>query len=247
MQTPGLLAFLCIVMGTTTALAQEPVPLPVYVVHRAASPILIDGIPDEAAWSAAETVRLRNSRTGEYPVLPTTFRCLWDDDYLYITFHSEDTDIWATMTVHDSEIWREEVVEVFIDADSDLRGYGELQVNPLGIPVDLWILHDTERQFHRGMREFNYRDYQSGVSVDGTVNDASDTDTSWDAELAIPFAEMVTAPHIPPEPGDSWKINFYRLERPRGQEEDLIALAWSPCYGSNHMPRRFGTIIFSRD
>ena len=61
-------------------------------------------------------------------------------------------------------------------------------------------------------------------------------------------ARLVIATHTQSGVGDANSlINFFRLERPRGPEQDLIALAWSPCYAPNHTPRRFGTIIFSRD
>jgi hypothetical protein len=243
-------AMLVLMLSNSSVMAQgiapTNYPLPVYAAPHITEAISIDGRISEAAWSNAPVIQLRHTGTTELPDKPTTVRCLWDDQYLYVAFHTEDTDIWATMKTPETELWNEEVVEVFIDADSDERGYAELQVNPLGVPVDLWILHDTEREYHQGLMEYDCKGFQYAVSVAGTVDNRQDTDEYWETELAIPFADLVTAPNIPPKPGDTWRINFYRLERP-ADPEDLIPLAWSPCFAWNHTPKRFGTIVFVRD
>ena len=226
-------------IGNTQSLPE----LPVYTAMKTEAVIQIDGDLHEPAWQQAPVVSLINSNTAESPELPTTVQCLWDDDFLYIGFFAEDRDVWATMTEHDSEIWREEVFEVFIDADSDMRGYAEFQVNPLSIPVDLWILADVEREYFQNMYEWDCKGYQFAVSVQGTPLNRNDQDDSWSAELAIPLKEMVTAPNIPPIPGDTWRINFYRMER-KVKDDTPTILAWSPCFGGNHTPRRFGTMVF---
>jgi hypothetical protein len=57
----------------------------------------------------------------------------------------------------------------------------------------------------------------------------------------LPLEDVVTAPHTPPQPGDRWRINLYRIERlPIGAR-----LAWSPTFKDSHVPARFGEIIFS--
>ena len=62
-------------------------------------------------------------------------------------------------------------------------------------------------------------------------------------EMAIPFADMLTAPHIPPRAGDVWRANFYRIDRAEDGDEYS---AWSPTLRRNyHTPERFGALVFS--
>jgi hypothetical protein len=61
-------------------------------------------------------------------------------------------------------------------------------------------------------------------------------------EIAIPWEDFVTAPHLPPLSGDRWRINLYRIDRYQGQEE---LSAWSPTgQPTFHVPGQFGELIF---
>jgi hypothetical protein len=81
------------------------------------------------------------------------------------------------------------------------------------------------------------------VQVDGKVNSRTGTDRSWTVEIAIPFAECPTAPHIPPRHGDRWRANFYRIDRAKDGDEFT---AWSPTGAIQyHTPARFGYLLFS--
>jgi hypothetical protein len=64
-------------------------------------------------------------------------------------------------------------------------------------------------------------------------------------ELALPMADLITAPNRPPQPGDEWLANLYRIDRsPAGDEYT----AWSPPGRINyHTPERFGRLVFSGD
>ena len=60
--------------------------LPTYTCQRSASRIRIDGVMDEAGWSAAEPISLVLTGSGAPPRQPTTAKLLWDDEYLYAGF-----------------------------------------------------------------------------------------------------------------------------------------------------------------
>ena len=64
--------------------------------------------------------------------------------------------------------------------------------------------------------------------------------------MAVPLNDIVTAPHNPPRDGDTWLINFYRIDLPDGPGEKGDAQAWSPVSGRTfHDPEKFGQVIFS--
>ncbi|HYX90877.1 MAG TPA: hypothetical protein VE782_04910, partial [Myxococcaceae bacterium] len=62
-------------------------------------------------------------------------------------------------------------------------------------------------------------------------------------EMRIPYAPLAQVPHVPPQPGDRWRFNLYRLEhvgrsRVEGQ-------AFSPLYvGDFHNLARFAWLVF---
>lgn len=217
--------------------------LPITLCRRASAEIRIDGVLDEPDWQAAEQIHLVSTESGAPPMQPTTLRLLWDDECLYVAFDCVDSDAWATIDRRDGELWEEEVVEVFIDDDSDGRTYLEYEINPLNALVDLYVLNRTgERDGIQFMLDWNSTGIRHAVRVAGNPRERGENDTGWVAEWAIPWADFTTAPHLPPRNGDTWRANFYRIDRAAQDEYS----AWSPTGAINfHVPARFGTIVFS--
>jgi hypothetical protein len=61
--------------------------------------------------------------------------------------------------------------------------------------------------------------------VVGTLNDDSDTDSHWIAEVAIPFRNFTDlAGHAPPRAGDVWHVNLNR----HGGQTNVQYSQWSP-------------------
>src|ERR1043166_1939844 len=105
-------------------------PLPTTTIRRTAERIVIDGRLDEPVWGRAEALRLTRVEDGRPTRYATTARLLWDERFLYVGFECEDPDIWGTFTERDAHIYDEEVVEVFLDDDSDGVSYLEIEVSP---------------------------------------------------------------------------------------------------------------------
>lgn len=210
-----------------------------YKVARTLGPIKVDGVFDEPSWRAAKSTGAFRANDGSDTVTSRVeAKMLWDDLNLYFAFECEDTDVAATMTKRDEHLWQEEVVEVFIDPDGDEKNYIELEVNPLGAFLDLFVLTPVV--------PIPYESYNIpakwAVKVDGTVQNSSDRDRGWSVELAVPLKEAVTAPNLPPKDGDRWRLNLYRIER---KPKDQL-IAWSPTLKpSFHTPSRFGEVTFS--
>src|SRR6185312_11451238 len=68
-------------------------------------------------------------------------------------------------------------------------------------------------------------------------------------ELAIPLEDVKgmddkSAVRLPPEPGDVWRINMYRMDLPKGKPQQ--AAGWSPpLVGDFHALGRFGELVFA--
>lgn len=203
-------------------------PTPAYVIRKASGAIAVDGRADEEAWNNA--TKSPDFATGEgSPAMAgkTSGRLLWDDTHLYVFVQSEDADVYSPYHNQDDPLWKEDVVELFIDADRNGRGYVELQVNPNNAHFDAWFATTraggSQVEWNAGM--------SSAVIVHGTADHRSDKDTGWDAEIAIPWAAVkgndpsmrVT---LPPRIGDKWRLNVVRIDKPAS--DTLAVASWNP-------------------
>jgi len=213
--------------------------LPTYRVARVTTPLTIDGRLNERAWAETALVgNFVNNRDGSPSKFSTEARVLYDDKFIYFAFRSVDTNIWATMKKRDEHLWLEEVVEVFLQANAEIPNYIELEVNPLGTMLDIYLL-DTRKPLH--YESWNSEKLRWAVHVEGTV-DGKDGDREWTCEIALPIEDIATAKHVPPQPGDRWRMNLYRVE----SKPEVAELAWSPTLQADfHVLPRLGEIVFT--
>jgi hypothetical protein len=201
-------SFLTIVFAGVFCITAQA--LPTYEVARITTPIKIDGQLTERAWHDTSNVGpFVNNRDGSPSEIQTEAKVLYDDTCLYFAFRAVDKNIWATMRRRDQHLWLEEVVEVFLQANTKIPNYIELEVNPLGTMLDIYLL-DTRKPLH--YESWNSEKLRWAVHVDGTV-DGKDGDRGWTCEIALPFEDVATATRLPPKPGDRWRMNLYRAER----------------------------------
>ena len=184
----------------------------------------LDGLA--GCWSTASRLFLADNVSGRPPVWGTEVRVGRHQEELQVLFICQDPDPSATMTNRDDPLWEEDVVEVFIDPFGDLDCYFEFEVNPLNAVLDLII-----RRVRGGLR----KDFR--WNCEGLRTATGLLPYGWVAGLAIPLRSF----------GDSnlteWRINFCRIERPKGRPRELSA--WSPTFtGTFHLPERFGTLRF---
>jgi hypothetical protein len=225
-----------------------------YTAKRAPGPIVLDGRLTDPGWSDAPlTEKFVIYTNGAATVFPTQCKMLWDDTYLYIAFIMDDRDVWGTTTVWsdpDYCLCAEEVAEMFVDPDGDGLNYLEVEINPLGAVMDL----SMDKEFSKGGSgnwDWSYQNLKIGISVQGTLNNKADSDTSWVCELAFPFSEIAwTAPTMsfPPTPGDAWRLNVYRYDYGRTSAKYTELSAWNQTdVRGFHAPDKFGRVIFSSE
>ena len=214
--------------------------LPEYVCKSAEGEIVIDGMLNEKAWQDIEALTQFQAWDGTRKANQDTgVKFLRDTDNLFIGFVAYDKDIWATKSKRDDALCEDEVVEFFIDAEGDSNSYIELEINALNAIFDLYISR-TKGQYAR----CNLKGLESVVYINGTMDNRKDKDEWWSCEIKIPFYNFVMARHIPPNKGDTWRLNAYRIERQKSGDEYTV---WSPTYTKTpnfHMPERFGRLVF---
>lgn len=218
-----------------------------YLIKKINSNILIDGKMDENVWTLAKPtnnfVVLGTNQTAS----TTAFaKMLWDDNYLYVGFYSQDSKVWATFTDRDDPLYQEDVVEVYIDQDGDGKNYLEIEVNPLNTIFDLWLTKPWA-EGGAGNVAWTMAGLVTAVSIDGTIADNSDQDKAWVCEMALPFSAMeFAAPsrNYPPLINDRWRMNLYRFDRSSTDNNSGELLGWSKTDGSAHEPDKFSVVTF---
>src|ERR671911_1932797 len=138
---PAVLLLILGFLAASASVAGQSRSLPVYEVSRTATPIKVDGRLDDAVWAnAPHFSNFRSNLDGSPSPYQTEAKALYDDTFLYFSFRSWDDNIWATYKTRDQHLWNEEVVEVFLQADPLHSSYIELEVNPLGTMLDIYLL-----------------------------------------------------------------------------------------------------------
>ncbi len=213
--------------------------MPLYRCRKTRKRPAIDGMIRPAVWKQATPASLVLADTGKPPKQPTEVRLLYDDDYLYVAFHCEDKDAWGAFTHRDDPVCGEEAVEIFIDPTRKQRSYMEIEVSPLNVIFDLYVLNDSRSPGIHFLQDWDCVGLRTAVHIE---RDRNRRTKSWNCEMAIPFHQMHDAPNIPPKPGDRWRMNLYRIDHlPRCDEYS----AWSPTLKIDfHRPQHFGELLF---
>lgn len=222
-----------VITPPTTVPAAQAAPKS-YAAKYLMKPPVLDGKLDDECWRRApwsdDFVDIEGS-VKPMPRYRTRMKMVWDDQTLYIAAEMEEPDVWATYQTHDQIVFHENDFEVFIDPNGDGRAYYELEVNCLGTIFDLY-LHRMYRENGPAIHGWDCKGLRTKIDVQGTPNDPRDVDTGWTLEWAIPFASLVppTGPFEPdaletaragaaPKAGESWRINFSRVQWKHNFEE----------------------------
>ncbi|MGE5183763.1 MAG: carbohydrate-binding family 9-like protein [Acidobacteriota bacterium] len=228
-------------------LSKAPPPAGTVYVPHAAGPITIDGVAAEPGWqTAAVSPELVTAEGSPEPVGKATARMTWDEQNLYVFVSVIDSDVYSQYKQHDDPLWKQDAIEIFIDADGNRRGYVELQVNPNNATFDSWFASTRaqpgDEKWDSGM--------VTAVKVRGTADVAGDTDQGWDVEIAIPLAavkgrDQAMNVRIPPQVGDRWRLNVVRVDAKSGGGSPS-ASSWNRItYQDFHALDRMLTIVFA--
>jgi hypothetical protein len=175
------------------------------VPHLPAS-IVLDGDTDDPGWISSPGP----ARTGPFVSASGALarpysdaRLVWGDRHLYLALYAADEDIRSRTAEHDGPLWLDDSFRL-IFAHGDLK-YA-IEVSPRGVVTDAIRSSDGA---------FDYS-WESGVhvspEVDGTLNDAKDTDEEWVIEMAIPLHAL----GMKGERGEDVDFSVHRCDLPKG-------------------------------
>lgn len=236
-----------VLSAANPAAAGVPAPLS-YECLRASNPVHVDGKLDDAAWLKAPWTSDFVDIEGDSkprPKFRTRVKMLWDDHYLYIAAELEEPDVKATLTEHDSVIFKDNDFEVFLKPLPETKSYYEYEINALNTGWDLFL----PKPYNEGGKadnSWNIAGLKTAIAVQGTLNKPQDKDRGWTVEIAFPLNAFASRQSVPqPKAGTSWRINFSRVQWTAGKpkEDNWV---WSPQGVINmHVPGRWGYLHFS--
>jgi hypothetical protein len=228
-----------------------------YTCVRATSTVHIDGRLDDAAWrNAAWTDEFVDIQGAGHPKprFRTRVKMLWDDDYFYVGAELAEPQVWATLTEHDSVIFRDNDFEVFLNPSGDGRNYFEFEMNALNTGWDLF-LPKPYREGGKADNGWEIPGLRTAVLVNGRINDPHGHDRGWNVEIAFPWSAFASRAQVQrPVAGKEWRVNFSRVEWHtvvvNGKYEKVPGVpednwVWSPQGLINmHVPDRWGFVRF---
>jgi len=255
------LCALATIAGEKPKESKKAATVPSYVIQRAKSKILVDGKINEDGWRKAKGVGdfvfgYLKEKTGKEE--QTSFKILWDDEYLYFAVVCEDRSLLSLHTDRDGRIPEDDSVEIYITPnpkkpERHFAFYVNIHAALYDEKFDAKGGRIPKKNFDTTATARKQSWDSTGVKVkatfDGTLNNHKDTDRSWSLEIAVPFANFADAAvRLPPKPNDVWKLNPNRhAYNPDGS---CHYSQWAPTIattGSFWGPELFGEVIFAAD
>jgi len=191
-------------------------PVAHYTAFRTPEPLVIDGRLDKPVWRQTPASEpFIDIVTGEPAWFDTRVRILWDEEFLYFGFTAEETDVWATLTERDSQIWFDNDLEIFIAGEN---AYYEFEINAFNTIYEvMWIWQDMyfegsaynvsewnpvgarlmvidgigghvhPRGTRYGFLDWDFPGLRHAVHVEGVINSRNGNDRGWSVEVAFPW------------------------------------------------------------
>jgi hypothetical protein len=192
----------------------------------------LDGKLSETCWQQATKIPLRYYINGKVSANSKVAWC-YDDKNIYAGFWLEEPLISKIVApkvgLNAPEIWNGEVLEWFINVNSDADAYFQFAWNPAG-------------------SRFNSRFSAPGVAVhDKSWHPAWKASSSigkkvWTSEAVIPFAELGVKE---PKAGASWSMNLTRTRKTGGIKNDWSSVVKMP--NGFHKPSNFPIVWFNKE
>jgi len=191
-------------------------------------------------WAITEWIILpqRNS-SGESRI--TKAKVLYSETGIYFLFHCQDNKLTAAMDADFLDLWKEDVVEIFLWPDEATPSYFEYEISPLNFELPI-LISNKEGDLVR-WQPFHYdsdRRTRHATSIEGGNKESNATVTGWTAEFFIPYKLLRPLNNIPPKSGTKWRANLYRVD----YDKEQIFWSWELTSQTFHEYKKFGILLF---
>jgi Carbohydrate family 9 binding domain-like len=207
---------------------------PLYIEHS--DDFLLKGDGEEPAWSKTRWIQINpGNSTGSQQ--STRVKMLYSDKGVYALFSCEDKKITATMTKDFSNLFLEDVVEMFLWPDDSIPIYLEYELSPLDKELIILVPNLNHRFY--GWQPWHFEGDRATRHAVKIVRNKNQIE-SWTAEVFIPWSVMQPLLKSQPKKGDKWRINLYRIDYDNG----FTTWTWKKIINNFHDYEHYGTAIF---
>ena len=188
------------------------------------------------AWKNTPWTRLSLRDPGKSKNV-TGVKLLYSSKGIYCLFWCEDQKITSTRKEDFTDLFNEDVVEIFFWTEEKHPIYFEYELSPYN--KELAILVPNLNGSFMGWRPWNY----SGDKLTRRatkIYTEGETVAGWSAEFFIPYTLLRPLANVPPVKGTTWRINTYRID----YDSDTAHWWWQPTSPNFHDYKSFGTLKF---
>jgi hypothetical protein len=190
------------------------------------------------SWQSLQA--LRGSGPGAYT---TRAKVLYSSKGLYFLVDCDDRKLCCSGLPDGADLWKEDVVEVFLWPDQSQDYYFEYEISPLGAQL-LLLVPNNRGNFH-GWQVWHHegeRLMRAKTAVRGGEKAAQAAVSGWSAEFFVPFALLRGFGNVPASATSVWRANMYRIDYDTPKP---CQWAWEDrIQGNFHDFRNFGTFRF---
>ena len=202
---------------------------------------IIDGYGTNPAWNGSSWINIPQQTETE-EVHRTTAKVMYSEIGIYVLFNCSDRKITATFLKDFSDLWKEDVVEIFLWPDTSQSIYFEYELSPKNIELPLIMPNLNGKNF--GWRPWRYSGDRKTIhqtSVQMQTNDQGASISGWIAEFFIPFKLLKPLIVEAPKEGEVWRGNLYRIDYDTGKQ---VRWTWQETEKHFHEFDRFGYLLF---
>ena len=200
----------------------------------------ITGMGDSDSWKNTDWITL-TPQGQNISAYNTKVKVLYSGTGIYFLFNCEDKKLTTTMKADNLDLYREDVVEVFLWTDENLPVYFEYELSPMN--YELPIIVPNNNGSFLGWLPWHYegdRKTRHATSAVGGEKMSGSSVSGWMAEFYIPFELLKPLKQVPPLSGTKWRANMYRIDYDNGAAH----FSWQKTNRSFHEYNNFGTFIF---
>ncbi|MEO5977761.1 MAG: carbohydrate-binding family 9-like protein [Chryseolinea sp.] len=227
---------LVVVFLTTAANAQQTEPKQAELLVRHIEDFEISGDGSASPWEKAQWIPItKRNGNSKYE---TKAKLLYSDKGVYAFFTCTDSKITSTMKEDFSDLWKEDVVEIFFWPEESTRLYFEYELSPMNYELSILCPNFNGEQY--GWRPWHYEGARKTNHKTKIRKDTNCQVTGWSGELFIPFALLKPLRNVPAKSGTKWRTNMYRID----YDEAETYWTWQPVQSDFHDIERYGTLVF---
>jgi len=224
-----------VLLGLQVGFAQQAGKKATVRVHTTTDFILTgDTLAQE--WQQAKWIPLPQRDTSRHGRI-TKAKLLYSPKGIYVLFFCADNRITATLREDFTDLYNEDVVEIFFWPEEKYPVYFEYELSPLNYELPIMV-PNFGGQFY-GWRPWHYEGERLTRHTTRILESGGRTQ-GWVAEFFIPYALLMPLKNVPPQKGTKWRANLYRIDYDHGSAE----WSWQPTKVNFHDYPLFGTLLF---